>query len=219
MPCEPCQRRRKAIERAMRQMVTTLSARPARPSDNFRCVASVNDLSVLCIPKNANTSIKRALLAGHDIPKGGLQKHPELNLTEAWNAPAGTIGFVRDPFERVMSAWSDKLQRSAPTPGSQYLIDLGCWMGMPFEDFCAMLPELHRKDVHLFPQTWLVRPDFKLYPLAAIASVWAQLRADHPWLGQLEHRRRSKVRAEYSAQARDMVAQVYAADFDLVASL
>lgn len=176
-------------------------------------------LNIACIPKNANSSIRRALLGPG--PKGrDLYKNPALNLTTRYEAPAGTIAFIRDPFDRVLSAWADKIDRDEPSKGSQALIDLGCYLRMPFAAFCELLPKISQHDVHTMPQSWFVYSDFVLHRFEDIETVWQSIRAAHPWVDPLGTlRRRDPSATHYTERAREIVREMYADDFGIRESL
>jgi hypothetical protein len=126
----------------------------------------------LSIPKNANTSIKSALLT---MSNTGDPQNPHANDTPFESIELNTVRsqkyakyfrftFVRNPWDRLLSAWADKC-------GAESNVDLsrfGMPKGVPFAHFVDAACELNDlyTDVHLRSQVDILHirgaclPDF-----------------------------------------------------------
>ena len=155
-----------------------MAGRPAK-------IARVRELAVVCIPKNGNSSIKRALLRGVGVKppwdEHGLHRHPSLNLGAD---PEGryTAAFLRHPAARLVSCWADKICRDRGR-STRHLVMLGFRVGMGFPAFARHATRVSNRDVHLRPQSDFLpkRLDF-IGRVETLDRDWARLQERFPWL-------------------------------------
>jgi len=97
-------------------------------------------------PKVANTSIKAALLKAEGIEFGDAPHHGDLPVTVlmpnavdwAHRRRSFTFAFVRNPWDRLVSAWADKCGENSDVDMTAYGLPMGC----TFERFVEVAAEL-----------------------------------------------------------------------------
>jgi hypothetical protein len=129
------------------------------------------------VPKVANNSIKAAVkhtLTGQPIPEepryvvayntstpyyDGDKKGLQTLLGQGWTC----IGFVRNPWSRLVSCWFDKFLRGPTQSGIKMVSRYGWPENMPFEDFVRRVTDIphyaadaHFAPCHLFHSDWQV---------------------------------------------------------------
>lgn len=142
-------------------------------------------IAFMCIPKAGNTSIKRALMEAY-----GLEGNPH-RVFECGPVPGGyfAVAFVRNPVDRVLSCYADKIQRRWIPSLSRF----GMWPDMPLDDFidrvCTVSDgEATGSGQHFRSQFYDLgnRPDF-LGRVDRMGEDWARLRHALTWLPELGH--------------------------------
>jgi hypothetical protein len=117
-----------------------------------------------CVPKAANSSIKRVLLQMHGIvpPETPyeLHNHEHFQWTSAEAAATAwrhylRIAVVRNPYTRLYSLWRDKC---AIEGWWESIPIFGLRTGMTFREFCDVTLSQydHEQNIHYRPQTALV---------------------------------------------------------------
>jgi len=183
-----------------------------------RTVIRANGLAIYCVPKNANSSIRRAVLAGLglDFQQQENHHHPALRLGPVADYKAFRVAFLRHPLDRLVSCWADKVARRKPG-GSAALERAGFRIGMPFHEFLAALPDRRDRDPHTRPQTAFLpsRVDL-LGRVETIEDSWSRLRALAPWLPMLglwnSSPRRAEWRTYYDRRTQALAESLYAED-------
>jgi chondroitin 4-sulfotransferase 11 len=100
-------------------------------------------LAIVCIPKVAGTSIRATV----EVDPEPMFAH------EAQNAGLFVAGFVRNPYDRLVSAWANKTREITPK-----LELLGFREGMRFKEFFWLAEQYATVDHHLAPQhTFLMK--------------------------------------------------------------
>ena len=145
--------------------------------------ANVRGLSLTLIPKNANTAMRVAVLEGIGVDRPEQRRHTALAL----GAPTGFVAtFFRDPVERAVSCWADKLCREAA--GTRGLCDHGFRVGMSFGEFVEHLTVARDGDVHTRAQHLLTPPPDYAGRVERLAEDWERLRRRFGWLAPLRVR-------------------------------
>jgi hypothetical protein len=170
------------------------------------------------VPKCACTSIKLALAAADGI---GEESIPRPHTSERWRAcpgffvPCITFTFVRNPLERLKSAWREKLQTGkARKLGGQCPLPLDA----PFSDFVAWVADQPTAslDKHWKPQSLLLanrRPSF-IGRFEQLQEGWGHLVAGYG-LPILPHVNQSgDVPVPCDGPTRRLVARLYSRDFE-----
>ena len=176
------------------------------------------------VPKVANSSIKACLSRLlKQKPEQGLRTtsdafwskgtHGETSMVDNHTARMcrGThfsFSFVRNPFDRLVSAYNNKILELDEVPGP--MKSMGLIHGMPFNSFveCIMETKDDDLDVHLLPQSNILCLDGQLIPsfigrLETMETDWRRLairmkKEQLPTLGKLpeKNRRRSDDRSD-----------------------
>lgn len=155
----------------------------------MRLIARVRGLALVCIPKNANTSMKIALLwaQGIEPPEDAkaLHSHPSLNMggeTDGMYVAA----FLRHPAARLVSCWQNKIMHDAGE-STRNLLRHGFRMGMEFSAFARIAVKVAEKDLHLRPQVDFLpdRLDF-VGRVETLDADWSRLQRRFDWLLDLE---------------------------------
>jgi hypothetical protein len=98
----------------------------------------------LCIPKNASRSIAAMLSQVGASRVMGMYSGP---LTRDWAdanlRPRFTFAFVRNPYDRLLSVWRDKIAPLEPNENTRALYDRhpGLYATMPFNAFVEWLSQ------------------------------------------------------------------------------
>ena len=217
---------------------------------NDRHFIQFRDLPLLYgrVPKVANSSIKACLCRLLTTsPEQGSRTtsdafwsqgtHGETSMMDKYSARMcrGThfsFSFVRNPFDRLVSAYNNKILELDEVPGPMQAMGLSHNMGFP--DFLETIVGAvdAEMDVHLLPQSSILCLDGQLIPnfigrLETMATDWQHLetcmkREGLPSLGNLpeKNRRRSDDRSDVSQYFSDpglvqLVVDRYGDDLDL----
>lgn len=184
----------------------------------------------LCIPKNASRSISTMLAAA------GASRVMEMyagQLTRGWAEahlePAFVFAFVRNPYDRILSVWRNKVAEPAPTEGGRgfYGKHPGLQPGMGFDEFIDWLGEAYpRGDID---KHWAVQSDFlhdgtRLIPdfVGTTEALEAGLQSLREIVGPLGSMRRKNVSGAsdglsstaISAPSRQIIRRLYREDFE-----
>ena len=217
---------------------------------NERHYIQFRDLPLLYgrVPKVANSSIKACLCRLLTTsPEQGSRTtsdafwskgtHGETSMTDKYSARMrrGThfsFSFVRNPFDRLVSAYNNKILELDEVPEPMYAMGLSHNMGFPAFLECIAGTVDSAMDVHLLPQSSILCLDGQLIPnfigrLESMATDWQQLetcmkRERLPSLGNLpeKNRRRSDDHSDVSQYFADpglvqLVVERYGDDLDL----
>ncbi len=217
---------------------------------NERHFIQFRDLPLLYgrVPKVANSSIKACLCRLLTTsPEQGSRTtsdafwskgtHGETSMTDKYSARMrrGThfsFSFVRNPFDRLVSAYNNKILELDEVPGPMQA--MGLRHGMAFSAFleCTATTSDADLDVHLLPQSNILCLDGQLIPnfigrLETMESDWQQLQRrlkqeGLPTLGNLpeKNRRRSDDHSDVSQYFADpglvqLVVERFGDDLDL----
>lgn len=143
-------------------------------------VANVRGLSLALIPKVANSAMRVAILEGIGADDPDDHRHPALNI----GPPTGfRAAFFRDPVDRAISCWSDKLTRRKA--GSKGLEKRGFRVGMTFREFVDQVERCRDDDPHTRAQARSI-PD-RLEFMGRVED-WPLLQERFPWLAPLRRR-------------------------------
>ena len=200
------------------------------------------------VPKVANSSIKACLSRLlTEAPEPGLRTtsdafwskatHGETSMVNNHSARMcrGThfsFSFVRNPFDRLVSAYNNKILELDEVPGPMQVMGLSHNMGFPAFLECIAATADAALDVHLLPQSSILCLDGQLIPsfigrLETMESDWQQLqrrlRQERlPTLGNLpeKNRRRSNDHSDVDRYFEDsglvqLVADRYGNDLKL----
>ena len=217
---------------------------------NERHFIQFRDLPLLYgrVPKVANSSIKASLsrLLTQN-PEQGLRTTSDAFWSKSTNGETcmvsnhtarmcrGThfcFSFVRNPFDRLVSAYNNKILELDEVPGPMQVMGLSHNMGFPAFLECIAAAVDASMDVHLLPQSSILCLDGQLIPnfigrLESIESDWQQLKIRLkqerlPSLGNLpeKNRRRSDDHSDVGQYFSDpglvqLVVDRYGDDLDL----
>ena len=217
---------------------------------NERHFIQFRDLPLLYgrVPKVANSSIKASLsrLLTQN-PEQGLRTTSDAFWSKSTNGETcmvsnhtarmcrGThfcFSFVRNPFDRLVSAYNNKILELDEVPGPMQVMGLNHKMGFPAFLECIAATVDASMDVHLLPQSSILCLDGQLIPnfigrLESIESDWQQLKIRLkqerlPSLGNLpeKNRRRSDDHSDVGQYFSDpglvqLVVDRYGDDLDL----
>jgi len=199
------------------------------------------------VPKVANSSVKAALTRLLEQPpdegwrtatdafwRRGTHGETRLINAEAASQRRAThliFSFVRNPFDRLVSAYNNKLIENESLSGA--MERMGLERGMPFERFLEVVAGTADADldVHLLPQSTILCRDGVPVPgfigkLEAMADHWQQLRRrlrqwGLPALGRLPSKNVRRdgdgdLSSYFNSQRRiDMALERYATDVQL----
>ena len=153
------------------------------------CIRGPNGVAIACVPKVAHTSIESAVLASYGLTASGRQLHchPALQLCHAAEAAKEgrrIFAFVRNPFDRLVSVWADKVARRSGGR-KRFFAATGATKGESFARFVARLPGIAYADVHLMPQVRFVPASATVFRFEALAEGWEKIRRLWPGLPPL----------------------------------
>lgn len=175
-----------------------------------KTVVRVRNLMLYCIPKNANSAMRRAVLIGIGAEPVTMHHHPALNLGEPGFYPGFRAAFIRHPLDRLVSCWADKVQRRKPG-GSANFERLGCVIGMPFADFVGHMADRIYEDPHTRPQVEFLcdRMHF-LGCYERLADDWSALRLAFEWLPELAQCNESPRHSDFETYYDDLDLRAFA---------
>lgn len=187
-----------------------------------RTVIRVGDLSFYLIPKNANSSIRYAVLrgVGYDDATAKEHHHRALNLSPVRNYP-GTfrVCFFRHPLARLVSCWADKMHhRMKSTRGFERL---GYRLGMSFSDFVEVAKTAFPYNAHTRRQVDFISVGMDFWGIIErLGEDWGRLREFVGWLPPLALTLnagppRPHWSSYYDAQTRKVVSEIYAPDLEI----
>ena len=183
-----------------------------------------------CIPKNASRSLLRILTArgGRRIREIAQGVRPRTWLRDA-PRPAVTFAFTRNPYDRVVSAWRNKVRgrTDADREAALFVHNPGLRPGMPLDAFVEWLGENldERPDKHWRRQVdYLVDEHGQLCVdyVGKVESLAKDLARLAPVIGPVEalaHTNRSREAPgasapELSARARSIIKELYREGFE-----
>lgn len=186
-------------------------------------------------PKCGNTSIKKAILnsLGYDFnyeyPAGFTFLSPKNVSYLKSIKPITTIGFVRNPYDRVKSCWKNKIKG---TPETANLPIEGSWddrfyTGMSFNEFISVLEEtpwdcmdMHAREMFhgmSYKNEFLVDNVFKLEELTEDIMEWERLGSLCANFGMqlpaLEHHNKTTDFFDPAPDIKQRISRLYARDF------
>ncbi len=185
-----------------------------------------------CIPKNASRTISRMLsgvgairivdvypgLSGNDLASVGL-------------SPSFTFAFVRNPYDRILSVWRNKVAPSEPTQNTLniYAQHAGLHAEMPFDDFIEWLGDTHERESpnkHWAPQSEFITDGVHLLPdfIGRLEDFDRDVRKLCSFIGPVGPSRRKNEAdksdglsaATMSQRSREIIQQIYRKDFELL---
>lgn len=186
---------------------------------NRQNTCQVRDLAVCCVPKNASTALKYALLESQGIRpdsyRGNPHHHPALGRRLPEQARGFIVTFLRDPVDRAVSAWRNKLDRDTAPPSTAAMLEAGFRLRMSLDEFVEVLPAAMDLDGHTAPQHCFLpeRVDF-IGRVEALSDGWAFLRRRFPWLAPIRVLNASNPPA-VPAEIRQRLEELYAEDLAL----
>jgi hypothetical protein len=153
---------------------------------------NVRGLSFCCVPKNASTSIKKTLILSvgeepADVPN--YHSHPCLNRSFPEEATGFRAGVFRDPVDRCVSTWMNKLWRNSPDNSStRGFLNRGFEMKMTLRDYLEHLPSVIDEDAHTVSQKAFLTDNMDdLRTMEKLPELWASLQKRFSWLQDLPH--------------------------------
>lgn len=202
----------------------------------IRVITAYDKLKAVYIatPKVANTSIKHALMKAEGIAVGSNPHADEIDvrvlqpadLNWSMKRRAFVFAFVRNPWERLVSAWADKCGPDSDVDLSHY----GLPVGTPFDRFVETACAFNDKyaEVHFVSQSAFLLDGGRLLPsyvgrFETLEHDWAVVRAailakskiDPGKLGTMRTSRHEAYRTYYTPRLAMMVEERYAADVTL----
>lgn len=165
-------------------------------------------LALVCIPKVAATSMRASV----DLDPEPMLAH------EAQDAGLFVAAFVRNPYDRLVSAWANKSREISPK-----LAALGFSEGMDFASFVRLTERHAAVDHHLMPQTAFVMRGERLAVdfigrFERLAQDWQRLRAMFglpPLLHENRSVRSRKFKGYYTGDLGRRAKAIYARDVAL----
>lgn len=180
-------------------------------------------LAFIPIPKTGTTSIKKAL---SDIPSDDLSEiHfslPTMSSSVARKKGYFIFTFVRNPFDRIVSVWADRLAYRYPGETRLALRRTGFKAGMKFGPFVRQLEEIGLEvDPHLKRQVDFLFANGKLQAdfvgrFERMGDDWRRLQMMFPSLPDLLVLNKSNhgaYRDHYGGDTRDRVKALYDEDW------
>lgn len=190
------------------------------PDPNNILISKYKTIAML-IPKCANESVKYAF-----IDALGLNEHPRRAFPTASKEMAGGLRdkgwfvftIVRNPFDRLVSCWADKLQADKMfKPFKRY----GLWHKMTFDAFIERIAQMqdHECNQHWRPMSYDLLGKGEVVPafvgrFERLAEDWKVVQERCP-VSDLRHANKSNhkpYREHYTPRLRDLVARRYAKD-------
>lgn len=173
------------------------------------CKVKNKNLAIITIPKVAASSMQRVIeIDGKCVPN------------EAKANGMFIAAFARNPYDRILSAWSDKCREEGMTPG---LSRMGMYEGMPFEEFVMICASRCMEDHHTRPQSVFLMnrgqmlADF-IGRFERLAEDWANLSSMFN-LAPLPHLNKSGSQEKvnhWNDKLRRVVRKTYRSDFKLL---
>ena len=186
---------------------------------------NVADLSLCCIPKNASTSIKRALItsSGKDpdaVPN--FHSHPALNRTHPKCAKGLKVAVIRNPVDRAVSNWRNKLWRNGlDNASTRSFLSLGFKMQMSLTDYIQHLPSVINKNAHTIRQAYFLHEQMDvLAPMEKIQDLWDWLKIGRPWLEDLPLLNKTELPQGFKPSGEDIsrLQDIYRQDMEIYAA-
>jgi hypothetical protein len=149
-------------------------------------------------------------------------KVPQIAPLDAHKQGLLVAAFVRNPFDRLVSVWKNKVYEPAFEHVRPHILSIGFSAGMGFTDFIARVRECRDLDLHLAPQSAYLGPGFESYGFLGryekLAADWSRLRARRPVLRPLPKvnvtEERKSYRHYYDRHTRREAETVYADDLE-----
>lgn len=181
------------------------------------------------VPKVANNSIKLAVqhtLTGEPLPDEiryivaysnstpsyqGDKKGLQALLDQGWKC----IGFVRNPWSRLVSCWFDKFQRGVTPSGIKMGSRYGWPEEMSFEDFVWRVTDIphYQADAHFAP-CHLFHEDWPVIRYEQLDTEWPKLMERFSLISLPHYRKRTQgdYRKMFNDKLADAVAKYYETD-------
>lgn len=194
-------------------------------ADDVKAVLHHNGLGFLMIRKCATTSIKVAMLEGMGHERQpSIHRDSRLQYCTLEDAkPLKLVAVIRNPYERLVSAWRNKMHDQADHPGADRFKALGVQPGCTFTDFVKQIEPYIQREGHIRPQHKHLpaRVEYMIR-FEALEYEWSYLQKEHSWLPGVGHFNQS-VRDDfftyYDEPTFDKVTQLYKTDIDLSIAL
>jgi hypothetical protein len=173
------------------------------------------------IPKTASSSIEAGLMELHQ--KKLIRKAPSvghgLPCANRMKKKNTVLISVRNPYDRLLSAYRYIIERKKDKEGLRYVWDYS------FEDFVITLPKVFSRNRFFFPQThWLlwdrkktythlIRYEHLLDDWKSFVSLFTNQTVNLPHIRPSKHKPWNQV---YDSKMKKVVQEVYKTDFELL---
>lgn len=186
------------------------------------CIRGPNHIAIACVPKVAHTSIQYAVLTSLGYSLGEMRpkdrRHPALNLChakEAVNQNYKIFAFVRDPFDRLISVWANRILGNR----RGFLRKTGAKPETPFATFVMeyMTSQLIESDIHMALQADFVPEQAIIFRYEAINDGWAEIQKIWPGLVDLQRfnvSMRGRTEKYETPELKQKCRKLYAIDYE-----
>ena len=193
----------------------------APPNSSWPNVVLINGLAFHLIAKNATLSIRDALLRSMGIEKQNIQDFDGLECVYKTQSRGYKIGFIRNPIDRAVSTWRNKLHAEGVVEKPPLLLQYGFEMGCSFDDYIRDLRRWRFLDKHTAPQIRYIRRPEEMDYLGRMEDLpmhWKMLQLKYRWLPDLK-RLNATAPMELSQSHRAALMEMYEEDYVLWQSL